>query len=359
MVEMTPTINLDPFVNPNRLINEFDLMDNSLGVGGFAVVIGGKHKIDEKIYAIKMIPIVGLDSNDLRIDFNKKIGEIKLWSKLEFGDCVQYRSAWLERDEESRQRLLRYLSGVSKEREDIFRKAIHYAVLNIQMDYCWFSLKDILIKIMSYFGVNNNGFLSPIAYYISSELFVEILEVINRLHTDCMPLVIHRDIKSSNILIKYSPQHGFVKLADFGLAVEHKRKSQSHSKCVGTARYMAPEVIFSRKYNEKADIYSIGIMLQELFNFDINHINDQLDIELLEQYKCLKTLIKRMTEGTPSGRPSCREIIEKDDLNGWALSYHVVRDEVLNTIDINRTYNGQERFVEFFLKIKNAANNNN
>ncbi|CAG2161402.1 unnamed protein product [Oppiella nova] len=65
------------------------------------------------------------------------------------------------------------------------------------------------------------------------------------------------DLKPENILIAENIRNGrFVKLCDFGLAVEHMTASQSHSKNKGTPKYMAPE-LYRSKYTIKADIYSL------------------------------------------------------------------------------------------------------
>ncbi len=61
----------------------------------------------------------------------------------------------------------------------------------------------------------------------------------------------------------------FVKLADFGLATIHEFDEQSHTLGSGIMKYMAPEVL-TRKYNTKVDIFSLGVIIQELFNVDIN-----------------------------------------------------------------------------------------
>jgi serine/threonine protein kinase len=58
----------------------------------------------------------------------------------------------------------------------------------------------------------------------------------------------------------------FVKLADFGLSVNHEFKDQSHTQFLGTLQYMAPEVMRTRKYDTKADIYSLGIIVEKLFD---------------------------------------------------------------------------------------------
>jgi serine/threonine protein kinase len=57
----------------------------------------------------------------------------------------------------------------------------------------------------------------------------------------------------------------FVKLGDFGLSVTHQF-NESHTQCSGTLKYMAPEVIKSRKYDTKADIYSLGVIIEEILH---------------------------------------------------------------------------------------------
>jgi serine/threonine protein kinase len=107
----------------------------------------------------------------------------------------------------------------------------------------------------------------PLGYYISCELFKEILESVDYLHKQ---KVIHRDLKPNNILITDGKNGRFVKIADFGLATIHEFDGQTHSQYLGTIRYAAPEVMRSRNYDMKADIYSLGFILHELFNIDIN-----------------------------------------------------------------------------------------
>jgi translation initiation factor 2-alpha kinase 4 len=62
----------------------------------------------------------------------------------------------------------------------------------------------------------------------------------------------------------------FLKLADFGLATYHEHDEQSHTTSLGTSTYMAPEVWISKHYNQKADIYSLGVIMREMFNIDVN-----------------------------------------------------------------------------------------
>ncbi|CAG2105223.1 unnamed protein product [Medioppia subpectinata] len=72
-------------------------------------------------------------------------------------------------------------------------------------------------------------------------------------------------------MIKYDPDAGtFVKLGGFGLATKHMNDGQSHTQCSGVDEYLAPEVRQGRRYDTKCDMYSLGVTVQHMFNFDAN-----------------------------------------------------------------------------------------
>jgi len=81
------------------------------------------------------------------------------------------------------------------------------------------------------------------------------LQYIHSLHR------IHRDIKSDNILIG---ARGEVKLADFGYAAQLTQQKSKRSTIVGTPYWMAPELIRGQEYDQKVDIWSLGIMAMEM-----------------------------------------------------------------------------------------------
>ena len=132
---------------------------------------------------------------------------------------------------------------------------------------------------------------------------IEIRNIMNQLNNAFRILesknIIHRDIKLENILVKYnnrSKEDFTVKLADFGLSREISNKIKIDDSFCGSPDTMAPEILYELPYNNKADLYSIGMIMYQMYynhfpNFNKNNIPDKLPVDnnfrdLL--IKCLK-----------------------------------------------------------------------
>ncbi|KAK9077613.1 hypothetical protein SSX86_005950 [Deinandra increscens subsp. villosa] len=94
------------------------------------------------------------------------------------------------------------------------------------------------------------------------QIAVGLASVLAYLHQECDKLVIHRDIKSSNVMLDANFN---ARLGDFGLAklIDHN-KSPISTLTAGTAGYLAPEYLHCGKATDKTDVYSYGVVVLEV-----------------------------------------------------------------------------------------------
>ncbi|KTW27062.1 hypothetical protein T552_02554 [Pneumocystis carinii B80] len=291
----------------SRYENDFEEV-KWLGKGTYGKVIKVRNRLDGQYYAIKRI---SLNKNE----YNRILREVMTLSRLHHQHIVRYFSAWLEdlfsgetiydhiprkfgRSIDSynngsdliSSNVTEFVSSSRPERSflncfegEISRstssnwsscsinseisvdlKSRSSGILYIQMEYCERrTLKDILeLK-----QVNTDEIW---------RLFRQILDALVHIHGQG---VIHRDLKPSNIFLD---ENGDVKIGDFGLATEcwtiiENLVSRKYSdniendndltSGIGTALYIAPELLehnTKHSYNQKVDMYSLGIILFEL-----------------------------------------------------------------------------------------------
>ncbi|XP_060185611.1 probable receptor-like protein kinase At1g80640 [Lycium barbarum] len=102
---------------------------------------------------------------------------------------------------------------------------------------------------------------SALTWHHRMKIALDAARGIEYLHEHCNPPVIHRDMKSSNILLDANFN---AKLSDFGLAVLGGAQNRSNIKLSGTLGYVAPEYLLDGKLTDKSDVYAFGVVLLEL-----------------------------------------------------------------------------------------------
>ncbi|GMF20338.1 unnamed protein product [Phytophthora lilii] len=175
-----------------------------------------------------------------------------------------------------------------------------------------------------------------IAYHIAQAL--------TYLHS-LSPIVIHRDLKSKNVLLTEDLD---ARITDFG--VSRERQEQTMTAGVGTMLWMAPEVMMAEHYDEKADIFSFGVLLSELDLQALPYSHARCDSQtgkkvpdavILQKVSsgalqvtfsphCLPAVVELGRECVsmdPSARPSapmCISTIELEEMTDFVLRFFMV-----------------------------------
>jgi serine/threonine protein kinase len=321
----------DLFITDGFYEREFDEIEK-IGEGSYGKVFTVNFKGKTEKWAIKKLSL----EKEFKTDILRKMSNFSVVFRIVSQYVVKHRYSWLE---------------TNRTNDKI--------TLYIMMDLCDKTLKQLMDQIKSDSNNKTKESLTQIGYYIASQLFIEILECVEFLHKN---KIIHRDLNPYNIMIKKNGENNrFIKICDFGLIAIHKFAQQSHTQDRGHIKYAAPEVLDGRKYDLKADIYSLGRILQNLFDIDINwysnngyqkifkkcyffnfssYEGNEIDSKLygflgkpllLSKYKNALQLYKSLTQPIPHKRPNCEEILESK--NKWALD----KNELIIANDLRRT----------------------
>ncbi|CAL5438406.1 unnamed protein product [Camellia sinensis] len=191
--------------------------EQKLGEGGFGGVYRGFLKESNSYVAVKRI------SKGSKQGIKEYASEVKIISRLRHRNLVQ-------------------LVGWCHDRRELL--LVYEFMENGSLDYHLFKEKSLLTWARRY----------KIAQGLASALFY--------LHEEWEQCVVHRDVKSSNVMLDSNFN---AKLGDFGLArlVDHGKGSQT-TVLAGTMGYMAPEYLVAGKANKGSDVFSFGVVALEI-----------------------------------------------------------------------------------------------
>ncbi|KAL7199680.1 hypothetical protein ACSBR2_021889 [Camellia fascicularis] len=191
--------------------------EQKLGEGGFGGVFKGFLRELDSYIAVKRI------SKGSKQGIKEYASEVKIISRLRHRNLVQ-------------------LLGWCHDKRELL--LVYEFMENGSLDYHLFKEKSLLTWAMRY----------KIAQGLASALLY--------LHEEWEQCVVHRDVKSSNVMLDSNFN---AKLGDFGLArlVDHGKDSQT-TILAGTKGYMAPECLITGKANKESDVYSFGVVALEI-----------------------------------------------------------------------------------------------
>ena len=111
--------------------------------------------------------------------------------------------------------------------------------------------------------------------------------------------IIHRDIKPQNIMLL---QDGSIKVADFGIARFLQSETQTMTdKAIGSVHYIAPEQASGDYITDKADIYSVGVMLYEMLTGKLPFVADNAVSVALMQLQAKPVMPRELNPSIPRG----------------------------------------------------------
>jgi serine/threonine protein kinase len=243
--------------------------------------------------------------------------------------AIKILSPLLSNDEDALARLKREVSAA--------RRITHSNIIRIH-DIS--EINGLTFISMEYFHGNSlkdyikrNGGLSMMQGFNIAAQICEGLEAAHR------EGVIHRDLKSQNIILDPTNR---IKIIDFGLArTAHMEGMTATGLIMGTPEYMAPEQVSGKKIDERADIYSLGIILYEIFTGRVPFTGESAIAVGFMQLKEEPTPPTKINPGisTEIEKIICKAL-EKDPIHRYRTITELKRDleaAVLQPQEISRT----------------------
>lgn len=159
------------------------------------------------------------------------------------------------------------------------------------------------------------GPVSPLTWETRMKIILGTAKGLAYLHEGLEPKVVHRDIKSSNILLD---KQWNAKVSDFGLAkLLGSEKSYVTTRVMGTFGYVAPEYASTGMLNERSDVYSFGVLIMEIISgrSPVDYGRPAGEVNLVEWLKMMvgsrrsEEVVDTLLEVKPSSRALKRALL--------------------------------------------------
>ena len=304
-----------------------------LGEGSFGKAYLCENLADNSQCVIKQIPLNDLDEEEKKDTFN----EVLILKKVNHSNIIKF--------------------------IDVFKSSRPVNTLNIVTEYA--DDGDLNQKIEKLRQKKSPFTEKEILNYLT-----QICLALNHIHKK---KIIHRDLKSGNIFLTKS---GLVKLGDFGISKGFKNTWEKARTKVGTPYYLSPEIINSKPYDSKSDIWALGVLIYEMMTFKMpfNAINlPALSLKILRGIyqpppsyysKDLINLVKLCLNLEPKRRPSAETILKMDFIKKRICGYldEINFNENLSMTVIKKFKEKKENEKNKklnFLKNKKGENNKN
>ncbi|KAF3336207.1 putative serine/threonine-protein kinase [Carex littledalei] len=241
--------------------------ENIIGEGGYGIVYRGQLVNGEPVAVKKLLNNLGQAEKEFRVEV-EAIGHVRHKNLVRLlGYCVEGTQRMLVYEYVNNGNLDQWLHGAMQHRGSL----------------TWEARINILL-----------GTAKALAY----------------LHEAIEPKVVHRDIKSSNILIDDDFD---AKVSDFGLAkLLGAGKSHVNTRVMGTFGYVAPEYANTGLLNEKSDVYSFGVVFLEAITGrdPVDYSRSPNEVNLVDWLKMMvaNRRSEEVVDPTIEARPSTREL---------------------------------------------------
>lgn len=262
-----------------------------IGSGSFADCFKIQHVDTGSFYVTKTIDLVNQKSNVSRqVLLSTITNEIAIHKSLRHPNIVRYRARTQTPN-----------------------------LVNIVLEFC--NEGTLRERIMKKVGRGQSGLSS-------SEIWMHLYDLLQALQYIHAHHVIHRDIKSSNVLLSMvKDENGgyrcMSKVSDFGLAVYHPHDRPLAGKIVcGTPTHMAPEIIDHKTYSPKSDMWALGCVLYNMMygKTPFGDKNKELIYDNIRNYRLhlpnqqaqdpdLVNLVHALLDQNPDKRPSAQELL--------------------------------------------------